>query len=496
MAPAVRIREARPRDVAGIVRVEEASYSVPWSADALRALIGRDGILVLVADRPDEPEGIVGHGILRWTADEGEVVNLAVAPSMRRQGIADALLERLLQRARSLSLAFVFLEVRASNEAALALYRGRGFREVGVRRHYYDRPREDARILRADLRGSSLPSPDAGSPAGSRGATMTELPAFRGRRLRGSERLRSLVRETRLAPEQLLLPLFVEGGKGVRTPVRSMPGVARTSVDEALKDAREALELGLGGVLLFGIPEEKDEQGSGAWKPDGIVQRAVRALKDAHPDLLVVTDVCLCEYTSHGHCGVLDGDRVLNDPTLDLLARAAVSHAEAGADMVAPSDMMDGRVGAIRSALDAAGYLELPILSYAAKYASAFYGPFRDAADSAPAFGDRRGYQMDPANADEALREVFADLDEGADIVMVKPALAYLDVIRRVKEETGAPVAAYHVSGEYAAIMAAIERGWLDERAMEEALLSIRRAGADIVISYWAREYARRVRGG
>jgi porphobilinogen synthase len=274
-----------------------------------------------------------------------------------------------------------------------------------------------------------------------------------------------------------------------------MPGVFRTSVDEAVKDAREAHELGLGGILLFGIPDKKDEHGTGAWIEDGIVQRAVRGVKGALPDLLVVTDVCLCEYTSHGHCGVLEGDRVLNDPTLDLLARTAVSHAMAGADMVAPSDMMDGRVGAVRSALDEAGFVELPILSYAAKYASAFYGPFRDAADSAPSFGDRKGYQMDPANSDEALREVFADLEEGADIVMVKPALAYLDVIRRVKEETGAPVAAYHVSGEYAAIMAAIERGWLDVRAMEEALLSIRRAGADIIVTYWAREFARNARG-
>jgi len=324
---------------------------------------------------------------------------------------------------------------------------------------------------------------------------MIDLPSFRGRRLRRGAALRSLVRETRLSPGQLLLPLFVEPGEGVRTPVSSMPGVHRTSVDELLRDAREAVELGLGGVLLFGIPPTKDPQGSGAWDRDGVVQRAVRALKAELPDLLVVTDVCLCEYTSHGHCGVLDGEEVLNDPTLELLARTAVSHAEAGADIVAPSDMMDGRVGAIRDALDRAGFHELPILSYAAKYASAFYGPFRDAADSSPAFGDRRGYQMDPGNAEEALREVFADLDEGADLVMVKPALAYLDVIHRVKAEAGVPVAAYHVSGEYAAIMAAIERGWLDEAAMEEALLSIRRAGADIVVTYWAREFARRSRG-
>ncbi|MSR23135.1 MAG: porphobilinogen synthase [Gemmatimonadetes bacterium] len=321
---------------------------------------------------------------------------------------------------------------------------------------------------------------------------MTDFPLFRGRRLRRGEPLRSLVRETRLVPEQLLLPLFVEPGEGRRTAIASMPGVDRTSVDEALGDAREAKELGIGGVLLFGIPERKDEVGSEAWAADGTVQRAVRAIKAEIPGLLVVTDVCLCEYTSHGHCGVVEGEEVLNDPTLDLLARAAVSHAKAGADIVAPSDMMDGRVGVIRDALDDAGFLELPIMSYAAKYASAFYGPFREAAQSAPAFGDRRGYQMDPANAEEALREAFADLEEGADIILVKPALAYLDVIRMVKDETGAPVAAFHVSGEYAAIMAAIERGWLDERAMTEALLSIRRAGADVVISYWAREFARR----
>ncbi len=321
---------------------------------------------------------------------------------------------------------------------------------------------------------------------------MSDYPLFRGRRLRRGEPLRALVRETRIDPAHVLLPLFVEPGEGRRTAVPSMPGVDRTSVDEAIVDAREAKALGLGGVLLFGIPEEKDDVGSGAWASDGMVQRAVRAIKSEVPGLLVVTDVCLCEYTSHGHCGVLEGEEVLNDATLALLARAAVSQAEAGADIVAPSDMMDGRVGAIRDALDAGGFVELPIMSYAAKYASAFYGPFRDAAQSAPTFGDRRAYQLDPANADEALREVWADLEEGADIVMVKPALAYLDVIRRVKDETGAPVAAYHVSGEYAAIMAAIEKGWLNEQAMMEALVSIRRAGADVVISYWARELARR----
>ena len=322
---------------------------------------------------------------------------------------------------------------------------------------------------------------------------MTSFPAWRGRRLRRTPALRALVRENRLTPERLILPLFVTEGEGVRAPIVSMPGVARTSVDEALVDAKEAVKLGLGGVILFGIPDRKDAEGSGAWDDDGVVQRAVRSIKGASPELNVLTDVCLCEYTEHGHCGVLREGAVDNDPTLDLLARTAVSHAAAGADLIAPSDMMDGRVGAIRAALDDRGFDQVGILSYAAKYASAFYGPFRDAADSAPAFGDRKGYQMDPANQDEALREVWADIEEGADIVMVKPALAYLDVIYRVKRETGLPVAAYHVSGEYAAIMAAAERGWLDgERAMEEVLLSIARAGADLVITYWAREFARR----
>ena len=314
---------------------------------------------------------------------------------------------------------------------------------------------------------------------------------FRGRRLRGSPAIRRLVRETRVSVERLILPLFVEPGEGVRTAVESMPGVFRTSVDETVRDGKTAHELGLGGVILFGIPEAKDERGSEAWSDDGIVQQAVRALKSELPELLVVTDVCLCEYTSHGHCGIVRDGYVVNDETCELLARAAVSHARAGADIVAPSDMMDLRVGVIRAALDEAGFVQTPIMSHSVKYASAFYGPFRDAALSAPSFGDRGDYQMDPANGDEALREVRADLREGADIVMVKPALAYLDVIRRVKEETGAPVAAYHVSGEYSAIMAAIERGWLDERAMREVLTSIRRAGADVIISYWAREFAR-----
>lgn len=323
---------------------------------------------------------------------------------------------------------------------------------------------------------------------------MTHFPTFRGRRLRRTPGLRRLVRETRLSPEQLLLPLFVVPGEGIREPVPSMPGVDRLSVDEMVRDAAEAHALGVGGVILFGIPEGKDAEGSAAWMEDGIVQKGLRALRAEVPGLLRVSDVCLCEYTDHGHCGVLEGGRVRNDPTLALLARTAVSHVRAGAELVAPSDMMDGRVGAIRKALDDAGFDDLPIMSYAAKYASAFYGPFRDAADSTPASGDRRGYQMDPANGNEALREVWADVEEGADILMVKPALAYLDIIYRVKSETGWPVAAYHVSGEYAAILAAAQRGWLDgNEAMTEALVSIRRAGADLILTYWAREFARRL---
>lgn len=289
-----------------------------------------------------------------------------------------------------------------------------------------------------------------------------------------------------------MLPFFVVPGDDVRQPVEAMPGVERLSVDHLVTEAGEARELGIPAVLLFGIPPSKDELASGAYADDGIVQQAVRALKAAHPDLVVITDVCLCQYTSHGHCGVLVGDHVDNDATLDLLAQTSVSHANAGADIVAPSDMMDGRVGAIRDALEDADHPNVAIMSYAAKYASAFYGPFREAVDSAPGKGDRRGYQMDPANADEALREVFLDLDEGADIIMVKPALPYLDIIRRVKTETGYPVAAYQVSGEYAMVQAAGERGWLDaEATLLESLMSIRRAGADIVITYWAREFAR-----
>jgi porphobilinogen synthase len=314
----------------------------------------------------------------------------------------------------------------------------------------------------------------------------------RPRRLRRSAAIRSLVRETRLSPDNFLYPLFVVTGEGRRKEVGSMPGVFQLSVDEIVKEAAAAQADGVPGVLLFGLPESKDAAGSGASDPEGPVQSAVRALKKDVPGLLVVTDVCLCEYTSHGHCGVLDGEEILNDATVDELARAALSHAAAGADIIAPSDMMDGRVGRIREVLDEGGYSQVAIMAYAAKYCSAFYGPFREAADSAPSFGDRRSHQMDPANVEEALREVALDLDEGADIVMVKPALPYLDVIARVKQEFGVPVAAYHVSGEYAMLKAAARNGWIDEpRAMMETLTSIRRAGAEIIITYYAREAAR-----
>jgi porphobilinogen synthase len=304
------------------------------------------------------------------------------------------------------------------------------------------------------------------------------------------------VRETAVTPADLILPLFVVEGEGVRRPVGSMAGVEQTSIDEMLRDAAEALRLGIPAVLLFGIPDHKDETGSSGYGAESVVARAVRRLKAELPELLVITDVCLCEYTTHGHCGVIQDGDVDNDATVPLLARMAVAHAAAGADVVAPSDMMDGRVGAIRAALDAAGHTGTAILSYAAKYASAFYGPFRDVAESAPTFGDRRTAQMDPGNVLEALREVRADVDEGADIVMVKPALAYLDVIHRVKQETGYPVCAYHVSGEYAMIVAAAERGWIDgHRAHVEALTAIKRAGADMIISYYARQFARAARG-
>ena len=321
---------------------------------------------------------------------------------------------------------------------------------------------------------------------------------FRPRRLREKPLLRKLVRETTLAVDDLLYPLFAVHGRGVREAIPSMPGQARLSVDELVKEVKDVAGMGIPGILLFGLPAEKDPRGSEAYAEDGVVQQAVRAVKDVVPDLLVITDVCLCQYTSHGHCGIVEGGSVLNDPTLELLARVAVSHAEAGADMVAPSDMMDGRVGAIREGLDEAGYTETPIMAYSAKYASSFYGPFRDAADSTPQFGDRRSYQMDPANAVEAMREIALDLDEGADIVMVKPALPYLDIISRAKAEFGVPLAAYSVSGEYAMIRAAGRLGWLDEeRAMLEALTAIRRAGADIVITYFARDAARLLeRGG
>jgi porphobilinogen synthase len=300
------------------------------------------------------------------------------------------------------------------------------------------------------------------------------------------------VRETRLSPDNFLYPLFAIPGNGVRKEVGSMPGVYQLSVDEVVKEATAAKADGVPGVLLFGLPESKDAVGSGAADPEGPVQMAVRALKRDVPGLLVVTDVCLCEYTSHGHCGIVDGEDIVNDATVEELARAALSHAAAGADIVAPSDMMDGRVGRIRETLDAAGFAQVAIMSYAAKYCSAFYGPFREAAESTPAFGDRRSHQMDPANVEEALREVRLDIEEGADIVMVKPAVTYLDVISRVKQEFGMPTAAYHVSGEYAMLKAAARNGWIDEpRAMMETLTSIRRAGADIIITYYAREAAR-----
>ncbi|HXS45420.1 MAG TPA: porphobilinogen synthase [Solirubrobacteraceae bacterium] len=319
------------------------------------------------------------------------------------------------------------------------------------------------------------------------------FPQTRLRRLRRTPGLRELVRETRLEAGDLVLPLFVEDGLDGRAPIGAMPGVDRLGLAAAVAEAGEAAALGLPAVLLFGIPADKDEEGSGAWDDEGVVQLAVRAIKRAHPDLLVVCDLCLCEYTSHGHCGLLDAaGAVDNDASVELLARTAVSQARAGADVIAPSDMMDGRVGAIRAALDEDGFAETPILAYSAKFASAFYGPFREAADSAPAFGDRRGYQMDPGNGDEALREVLLDVQEGADVVMVKPALPYLDVIRRVKDATSMPVAAYNVSGEYAMVKAAAAAGHLDERAaVLEALTSIRRAGADVVITYHAKDAAR-----
>lgn len=317
------------------------------------------------------------------------------------------------------------------------------------------------------------------------------FPATRPRRLRASESLRAMVRETSLSPGNLVAPLFVCHGERIRRPIGSMPGHAQISVDVAVEQAKKLASLGVGGVILFGIPASKDPEGREAYDPNGIVPRAFRALKSAEPDLLLWADVCLCEYTDHGHCGIVRDGVVDNDRTLPLLARAAVAYAEAGADLIAPSDMMDGRVGVIRKSLDQAGHGEVPIVAYSAKYASGFYGPFREAAESTPRFGDRRAYQMDPANSDEALREVALDLEEGADAVMVKPALPYLDIIRRVKDRFQVPVVAYNVSGEFAMIKAAAQLGWLDgERTALESLTSIRRAGADVIITYFAEEIA------
>lgn len=322
-----------------------------------------------------------------------------------------------------------------------------------------------------------------------------KFPVYRARRLRRNETVRRMVRETFLRVDDLICPLFVRPGKGVKNPISSMPGQFQFSVDNLIKEAKVIHVVGIPAVLLFGIPKTKDKIGSEAYARDGIVQKAIRSLKDAIPQLIVITDVCLCEYTSHGHCGVVKGNDVDNDATLDLLARMALSHAEAGADMVAPSDMMDGRVGAIRKKLDDQGFTHIPIMSYAAKYASSFYGPFREAAESAPQFGDRKSYQMDPANAREAMREIRLDIEEGADIVMVKPALPYLDIISRVRMECELPIAAYNVSGEFAMVKAASQLGWIDEeRVMMEILVSIKRAGADLIITYFAKEAARYLR--
>jgi porphobilinogen synthase len=322
------------------------------------------------------------------------------------------------------------------------------------------------------------------------------FPAYRPRRLRRNDKLRNLIRETTLEPRNFIYPLFVGPGKDKAQPVSSMPGVAQLTVDRAVRECQEVDALGIPAVILFGIPEHKDAIGSEAYLDEGIVQQAIRAIKETVPDLLVVTDVCLCEYTDHGHCGMIKNGEVDNDATLELLAREALSHAQAGADIVAPSDMMDGRVAAIRKILDENSFSQISIMAYAAKYASGFYGPFREAAESTPQFGDRRSYQMDPANADEALREVELDIREGADIVMVKPALAYLDVIYRVKQKFGYPLAAYNVSGEYSMIKAAGQNGWIEEpRTMMEVLFAIRRAGADMILSYFAKDAARLLHG-
>ncbi len=321
------------------------------------------------------------------------------------------------------------------------------------------------------------------------------FPEYRPRRLRRNETFRALVRETQLSASQLIYPLFIMPGKNKREEISSMPGVFRLSVDQLKKEAEECLQLGVHSLILFGLPEKKDGVGSGAHAKDGIIQRAIKELKNKAPEIMITTDVCLCEYTDHGHCGCLIGNEVDNDTTLEILAKTALSHAQAGADMVAPSDMMDGRVAEIRAALDENNFEMTPIMSYAVKYASAFYGPFREAADCSPQFGDRRSYQMDPANSREALREATLDVEEGADILMVKPALAYLDIISRLKDEFDLPIAAYHVSGEYAMIKAAAEKGWIDgERVMAETLLSIKRAGADIILTYFAKDMARYLR--
>jgi len=321
------------------------------------------------------------------------------------------------------------------------------------------------------------------------------FPNIRPRRLRVHPTLRRMVAETRLSPDHLIMPAFVVPGQNVCEPIPSMPGICHLSPDQVAKDAKEMEQEGVGAILLFGVPDKKDEYGTSASEKDGVVQRAIRAIKEAAPNLVVITDVCLCGYTSHGHCGVIDPKgKILNDPTLELLSEMALSHARAGADIVAPSDMMDGRVGSIRRALDGDGLQDVLILSYAAKYASCFYGPFRDAAHSAPSFGDRKTYQMDPPNVREALKEIALDIDEGADMVMVKPALPYLDVISKARDAFNVPIAAYQVSGEYSMIKAAAERGWLDEkRAMAESLTAIKRAGADLIITYFAREFVRSI---
>lgn len=326
---------------------------------------------------------------------------------------------------------------------------------------------------------------------------MMRFPEYRPHRLRRNERLRRMVRENTLSVNDLVYPVFASAGKGIKKPVESMPGIFNLSVDLLAEEAARAVEYNIPAVLVFGIPESKDPVGSGAYDDQGIVQQAVRKLKDEFPELLVITDVCLCEYTDHGHCGLVEGDTVKNDPTLDLLARTALSHVRAGADMVAPSDMMDGRVAAIRSRLDREGHQDIPIMAYSAKYASAYYGPFREAAGSTPQFGDRRAYQMDPPNAMEAVREVALDIEEGADIIMVKPALAYLDVVRLIKENFDYPLAVYNVSGEYAMVRAAAQNGWIDERSVVmETLTGMKRAGADIIITYHALDAARWIREG